>query len=302
MLLQIHHDREARRLGDAFFTSLADEPGILVLVPENLQSVGELALDSDVILLVARRPMTRGEVESALGWMVTAVGRGDMDEFRHRALASGLVQEALLDHCIESQQRMEDAEVEAFRADLHDTVLARRMLMDRARESMLPVMEEDALDHWREKEALMGRFHGRVRYDQVALPAATEGLDGWREKLLAVTSAQDFSRVARELASAIPTAILINGLQGHVALLPPEVSARVESGGVPGLVVARRETNEPLVAFWITEGVPDRQPTESEREKSRREVEEMRLQDAMETLLDEMSEQVKMEVLVPRTY
>jgi len=302
MLLQIHHDREAQRLSHEFFAQLAEEPGVLSLVPENLQSQGELALDSDVVVIVADNRMTRGDLREALGWMVSAASRGDLEEFRNRLLDSGAVQEALLDHHLDTQGWMESAEVQTYARDLTDTLLARRMLTEPATALMAPTVDEEVLEHWRDKEASLGRFHGRVRYDQVGLPAGVEGLADWQAKLAAVSSAEEFAQVSREIASAVPSAILMSGLQGHVSTLPPEVGGRLAAGLVPGVVVTTPVENEPLVALWITEGTADRQPTTEERDQSRREVEEMRLQDAIEQVLDGMSEQLEMEVLVPRTY
>ncbi len=302
MLLRIYHDREARRLGRGFFLRLADEPGNLLLVPENLQSVGELALDSDVVLVVAGRPVTRREMKDGLGWMAGAAGRGDLEAFRQRVLDSGVVQEALMDRHLGSVDQLRDAEVRSHAQYLAETLLARRMLMEPATALMVPAVEEDVLEHWRDKEASMGRFHGRVRYDQVGLPARVEGTAGWRNKLAGVATAEEFARVSREITSAVPGAILISGLQGHVAALPPAVNDRIVAGDVPGVVVTTPGENEPLVALWITEGTADRRPTDEERDRSRLEVEEMRLQDAMERVLDEMSEQVTMEVLILRSY
>jgi hypothetical protein len=273
-----------------------------VLVPENLQSQGELAFESDVILVVAEEPLTRGALQQAMGWMVNTASRGDLEEFRQRVLESGVVQDALLDQHLMAEGGLEDTEVRDYARDLEETLLARKMLMEPARALMAPVTDDDVLEHWRAQEASLGRFHGRVRYDEVGLPSTVEDIVGWQAKLERVTSSEEFGRVSREVAVGVPSAILINGLQGHVSMLPPEVSRLIASGGIPGLVITTPEDGEPLVALWITEGIADRQPTEPEREQSRREVEQMRLQDAIVQVLVDLSQQVEMEVLVPRTY
>jgi hypothetical protein len=285
-----------------YFRQLTAGEGILRLVGENMQSRGELALDSDVILLVDDQPVHRRDLRSAIGWDMDTSTIGDSDVFMTRILSSGLVQDLLLDTVIERENLLVHATIRTYRNDLSDTILSRAYLAETISEQISAVINEEALTQWRNKEAALGCFHGRVRFDMITFQANATGLEQWMARFREAATPAQFNLVARDAMRERAATTMMSGLQDYIGAMPAAFHQATEGAALPTIVIPPADDQDVITVYCITEAIPDRQPDDEALEQARREVYDERWQDAFEALLTSKATNIAIEPLISTSY
>lgn len=294
-LTSLFRNREHKRLVADYLGELASQPGMIRVLEPNLESVGTLALDSDILLIVGGEAITRGELKDAMGWNLNITSIMELDEFVDLALRTGLVQEHLMGAILQEKGLQDHPAVTFFREQFQITLMARRILEERALEEPLLVADGDALEQWRRERAVAGRLPGEVNYDKITI-RSDDGREEWRAHFDRISTHEEFRHVANRLMREDSSAIWMSGLLAHVSELPSEASEKLASMDFPSLVIEEGETK---VVYWLREANPDETPNSGELERSRQMLWQYRLQDRVEAKLEEMKSDVPVEILLP---
>jgi hypothetical protein len=294
--------RQTSALAGEYFKSQADEEGFLQVIAENIGNSGELALDSDVLIVAGGQPVTRGELRLGLGWELDVLSSAGADAFTERVIASGIVQQHLLDAVIARDGIMEQPAVQEYRGNMADTLLVRAWLADEIDDQVATVTDDEAIGIWRMNEAAQGRFHGRVRFDSLVLSPSGDDLEPWVARFHAATGKAEFDAATHQAMQARIGKSLMTGLQDHISYMPVEVRVFVEAATLPAACVTSPDKDGAVTVYWLIQYDPDKSPDEAALEKARRELHDARWQDALEEMLTQRSDDVVVEPLLPEAY
>lgn len=290
---------KTEELAAALFARIDKDLQLIRLVPSNLMTSGEMALDSDVLLFVGGEPIERQTLHQAIGWLAQQDAGVDFEEFRKAAMRSGVVQNLLLDAAIEDRNMAQDSEVQFFRQQLRTTLLARNALLPQVRPTVAQPTDEEVFSYWLEQKATEGMVPGLVQFDLLELPGDGPAPVGAQEQATGCRTQPCFDEVAEKLMEELPQALMMSGLQDHIRVLPHEVKAAAESGDLPRAVWFQGgEEEAPHQLFWVREYEPDEPLTDTESGRLKERLVQNRVQDALEELLLREAESLPVEVLI----
>lgn len=294
ILAAMHSRRQREEAVARFFRELTADVNLFRIHAENLVGEGELALTSDVLLSVAGRTFTRGDLIAAGGWALSREVSVRQQELRDVALRLGPVHDALADWVAQREGFLERPAVVRYRDRLEDTLLVRTLLLRGIDTASLEPTEDEVLAAWRQGMAANPEAPGMVHYDSLAAWGPADQRADLARRLATVETYDAFAALARSLYNGPLTISWGTRLRDFVVEAPEPVRDAVRAGRAHGLAGPVLDDNQ-LEAWWINTAHPEREPTARELAIARENLRTNLVQDQIELLLDEASEAIVVE-------
>lgn len=298
---ELYFRRELQRAAQHYFQTLVDSRYPPTVVLDSLQTTGELALDTDTLVVVAGREITRGDLRSAMGWQTFSAPPESTSDFVERIIQTRVFQEILMGAEIERLGLMESEPVKDYRGWLSDTLLVRaHLISDLA--AKIPAPTTAQLEaRWLEREILLGREHGPTHFDSLEIPKNTVLPDSIMEDLRRSASREDFHTAARLAMKEAPMAIFSQGMSNYRRRLPPSLQLVLNPELTPQALMVQASDGS-TIFYWIHSSLPDRTPIPQELERTRRALEAELLLEALEEHLRALTPDVEVQPLIRAAY
>lgn len=294
---ELYEQRSREDKIHAFFASMIQDPELFRLDPGNLENKGDLALNSDVLMIVGGTPLTRQDLIDAGGWFLSQDTRHSKDYLKNIAPRLGPVQRALLDILVEEENIREDSSLQFFQTAAKETFLARNLLLPQINHSEITASNQEILAMYQEMEGYRTGDISIVHYETLSVSSTEIEPDRFNELLAPIDSLESFRKLGDELYSQTQNARYGKKMQALTQSAPLPIFTMLQNKTYTGLSNVSNE-HDTLSVYWVETADPLKTPSEKEKQHLGVIIKENKIQDHLESLLSKASEENTVESMM----